>query len=102
MKKTIVGVLTVLVVAVGMVACNTKSVQPAVIDAGAAVVAPVLHKYVPPPDAVIVALWPAQIVTVAGVIAGVGNALTVVAGNVTVLMVGIAFTVAPWLSKITV
>ena len=43
----------------------------------AAVVAPVLHEYVPPPLAVNVALAPAQIETVAGDIEAVGTGFTV-------------------------
>ena len=42
-----------------------------------AVVAPVLHEYVPPPLAVSVALAPAQMETVAGEIEAVGGAFTV-------------------------
>jgi len=42
------------------------------------VVAPVFHRYVPPPLAVKVVLWPAQIDTVAGLIDAEGVAVTVI------------------------
>ena len=67
---------------------DAVAVQPAplvtvtvyvVVDVGftemEAVVAPVFQRYVPPPEAVIVAVWPLQIVAL--VAAAAGNGLTV-------------------------
>jgi hypothetical protein len=49
---------------------------PAVLTVIAAVVAPVLHRYVDPPEAVKVEDWPAQITSVPAIL-GVGKGLTV-------------------------